>query len=345
MDSSLDTRTVGLRDRQKLERERRIVKAAEKLFARKGYAEVAMEDVAARAGLAVGTIYNYFPSKSALLLAIVRRESESLLARGRKILDHPPRDPVAAACAFTGIFLDDLTRDDRRLWRELFGAAIADPSVVGRRLFEGDAQLVSQLASLLEHYGTCGVLASDLEPIPAATVLYGVCFTWMTAYLMNDAISAEMVRNEIRRGTMIAMRGLFPRTRRNLNYQRRCRTMIEIVEGFPDNVVGILAKGEVTRKDYLEVVIPAIEKALKRNAKVRLYYELGSEFTGIDLGAEWEDFKIGIEHLSRWERVAVVTDVAWIRHAVDAFRFLMPGEFRVFTTGQTSEARKWIVAA
>lgn len=29
--------------------------------------------------------------------------------------------------------------------------------------------------------------------------------------------------------------------------------MIENIEGFPQNVVGILAKGEVTRKDYLEV--------------------------------------------------------------------------------------------
>src|SRR5271168_4892834 len=110
MDSSLNERPVGLRDRQKQERERRIVRAAEKLFARKGYTEVAMEDVAARAGLAVGTIYNYFPSKSALLLAIVRRESESLLARGRAILDEPPRDPLAAVSAFTGIFLDDFTR-------------------------------------------------------------------------------------------------------------------------------------------------------------------------------------------------------------------------------------------
>ena len=211
MDSLSVSPPPGLRDRQKHERESRIAKAAEKLFARKGYADVAMEDVAARAGLAVGTIYNYFPSKSALLLAIVRRGTESLLVRGRKILDDPPRDAVAAACAFTEIFLEDFTRDDRRLWRELFGAAIADPSVVGRRLFEGDAQLVLQLASLLEHYRTCGDLASNLEPIPAATVLYSVCFTSMTAYLMNDAISAEMVRNEIRRGTAIAMRGLFPR--------------------------------------------------------------------------------------------------------------------------------------
>ncbi len=121
--------------------------------------------------------------------------------------------------------------------------------------------------------------------------------------------------------------------------------MIEIVEGFPDNVVGILAKGEVTRKDYLEVVKPAIENSLKRSTKLRLYYNLGAQFAGIDFGAEWEDFKIGIEHLSRWERAAVVTDVPWIRHAVSAFRFLMHGEMRVFTTAQESEARKWIVAA
>ncbi len=211
MDSSLEPRTVGLRDRQKQERERRIVKAAERLFARKGYAEVAMEDVAARAGLAVGTIYNYFPSKSALLLAIVRSETESLLERARKILDDPPSDPVAAVSAFTEIFLEDVTRDDRRLWRELFGAAIAEPSTVGRRLFDGDAQLVTQLASLLDRYRSDGVVPSDVEPLPAATVLYSVCFTWMTVYLMNDAISAETVRNEIRRGVAIAMRGLFPR--------------------------------------------------------------------------------------------------------------------------------------
>jgi len=210
MDSALVLhKPLGRRGRQKQEREQRIVKAAERLFARKGYAEVAMEDIADRAGLAVGTIYNYFPSKSALLLAIVRCETESLLARGRKILEDPPRNPVAGVGAFTEIFLDDFTRDDRRLWRELFGAAIAEPATVGRRLFEGDTQLVTQLAALLERFRCDGILASDIEPMPAATVLYGVCFTWMTAYLMNDAISAEMVRNEIRRGTTIAMRGLF----------------------------------------------------------------------------------------------------------------------------------------
>ncbi len=126
--------------------------AAEKLFARKGYAEVAMEDVAAaRASQSALSTTTSRPNRRCCWQSSGVNQNRCLRA-GRKILDHPPRDPVAAASAFTEIFLDDLTRDDRRLWRELFGAAIADPSVVGRRLFEGDAQLVSQLASLLQHY-------------------------------------------------------------------------------------------------------------------------------------------------------------------------------------------------
>ena len=47
--------------------------------------------------------------------------------------------------------------------------------------------------------------------------------------------------------------------------------MIEIIEGLAENIVGILAEGEVTRKDCLDVLIPAIDAALKRNAKLRLY--------------------------------------------------------------------------
>ena len=159
---------------------------------------------------------------------------------------------------------------------------------------------------------------------------------------MNDAISAEMVRNEIRRGTAIAMSGLFPRAGA-ISIPREDRTMIEIIEGLPENVVGILAKGEVTRKDYLEVVIPAIEKSLKRNASC------GFTMNWVRIHRNRLRRRVGRLQTrnrasSSWERVAVVTDVAWIRHAVNAFRFLMPGEVRVFATGQTSEARKWIVA-
>jgi hypothetical protein len=120
--------------------------------------------------------------------------------------------------------------------------------------------------------------------------------------------------------------------------------MIELLPGFPEGVVAAVAKGQVTRRDYDEVLIPAIEAAFRRREKVRCYYELGQAFTGMDAGAMWEDFRVGFGHLKGWERMAVVTDVDWIKLAINFFRFLVPGEIRIFPTREAAEARRWIVA-
>jgi SpoIIAA-like len=104
--------------------------------------------------------------------------------------------------------------------------------------------------------------------------------------------------------------------------------MLQILSDYPDNVVDAAARDVVSRRDYQNILVPRVELTLKRHPKICCYYELGSKFSGMEAGAIWEDFKIGVEHLTRWERVAVVTDVDWIRHAINVFRFLMPGEDR-----------------
>jgi|SRR5579884_2236756 len=120
--------------------------------------------------------------------------------------------------------------------------------------------------------------------------------------------------------------------------------MIELLSGFPDNVVAARASGRLSRNDYVNVLIPAVDRALARRDKIRCYYELGAELQGVEVGAMWEDFRIGLEHLRAWERVAVVTDVEWMHTAVHAFRFLMPGTVRVFGTADAPEAKRWISA-
>ncbi len=121
--------------------------------------------------------------------------------------------------------------------------------------------------------------------------------------------------------------------------------MIEVLGGFPDNVVAITAKGRITREDYEGVVIPAVNELLKRHGKIRLYYEVGAEYAGFDADAAWEDFKVGVEHWKDWDRVAVVTDVGWIRQTTRAFGFLYSGRLKVFGLAQAADARQWLAAA
>src|SRR5215211_1902980 len=59
-------------DADRQAKEKAILDAALDVFAERGFAEARLADVAARAGVAKGTIYLYFASKEALFEALIR---------------------------------------------------------------------------------------------------------------------------------------------------------------------------------------------------------------------------------------------------------------------------------
>ena len=121
--------------------------------------------------------------------------------------------------------------------------------------------------------------------------------------------------------------------------------MIEILKNFPDNVVAVSCGGQVTKEDYDGILVPAILTAFERHDKIRLFYTTSPNFTGYDPGTIWEDLKIGVEHPTRWERVAVVTDVDWIVQMVRVFSFLVPCPVRLFPSSDAARAHAWLIAA
>lgn len=118
--------------------------------------------------------------------------------------------------------------------------------------------------------------------------------------------------------------------------------MLEKIPDLPDSVVGIKASGHITADDYRNVLVPAVDAALKGERKLRFLYLLGEDVTGFSPGAAWQDSKVGLGHYNRWEKVAVVSDKEWLRHSVDIFGYLIPGEVKAFTAAEEVEARAWV---
>ena len=123
--------------------------------------------------------------------------------------------------------------------------------------------------------------------------------------------------------------------------------MLEPISGLPDNALGFTAKGNVTSEDYETVLIPAVEKKLKSHEKVRLLYHLGDEFEGFEAGAMWDDAKVGLAHITNWEKIAIVTDVNWIKKAGRIFGFAIEtmsvsGHVKVFKNAELDQAKEWI---
>ena len=119
--------------------------------------------------------------------------------------------------------------------------------------------------------------------------------------------------------------------------------MIELITGLPDNVVAIDAKGKVTADDYETVLIPALENALKLHSKVRMLYQMGREFTSITPGAMFDDAKMGMKHLTAFEKIAFVTDVEWMVNAVKVFSVMIPCPVHIYGNDRLAEAKDWLL--
>jgi TetR/AcrR family transcriptional regulator, fatty acid metabolism regulator protein len=68
-----------LKEKQRQERAALILQAAEEVLAEKGYHDTSMDEIAARVGVAKGTLYQHFPSKEDLIFALFERELEMSL--------------------------------------------------------------------------------------------------------------------------------------------------------------------------------------------------------------------------------------------------------------------------
>jgi TetR/AcrR family fatty acid metabolism transcriptional regulator len=87
-----------------------ILKAATTVFARRGYFQSQVADVAREAGVAAGTVYLYFRSKDDLLVSIFERTMREAIADGKACVA-PLTDPVAQLREIARVHLDRMGRD------------------------------------------------------------------------------------------------------------------------------------------------------------------------------------------------------------------------------------------
>ena len=118
--------------------------------------------------------------------------------------------------------------------------------------------------------------------------------------------------------------------------------MIELITGLPDDTVGFNAKGKVTGEDYETVLIPLVEEKLKTHKKINVLYHCGKDFDSFEAHAMWDDAKTGFIHWHSWNKIAIVTDVSWIRGSSKVFGLLIPAKVKLFENKDLDEAVKWV---
>ena len=86
--------------------------------------------------------------------------------------------------------------------------------------------------------------------------------------------------------------------------------MIEPIPDLAGGVIGFTVSGAVSREEYVDVLLPAMQRAL--------------EASGV--------------------RLAIVSDADWVRHAMAVFGWMVPREAPAFSRGELDEVKAWLAS-
>ena len=120
--------------------------------------------------------------------------------------------------------------------------------------------------------------------------------------------------------------------------------MLRQIRDMPAGTFGFEAVGEVEDDDWEHAVEPVLRREIADGRKVRLLYVLGPAAREVEGDAMKADTGFRARHASSFERVAVVSDEDWMRPALRALSFLMPGRAKGFRVRDLAEAKTWLAA-
>jgi AcrR family transcriptional regulator len=100
------------------------LQAAEQLFGTFGYEAVTMTAIAEQAQASIGTLYDYFPDKPTLALALITQYIREAEVHWAKLLQHPP---ARGKASIADVFIEGILEfaHDRIAYLPLLGAPLA----------------------------------------------------------------------------------------------------------------------------------------------------------------------------------------------------------------------------
>ncbi len=172
------------RQARAVERRELLLDAAARVFAQRGYADAQMDEIAAAADTSKGGLYFHFPTKEALVAAVVGRAGDILRRRVHRAMHAAGDDPVARADAALATLIETLSAH-RSLARVLVSETLGGSAIARQCVAEIEDEFTALIAQELRHAldsGRLTLLDAPLDPELTARAWVGMVQSTLAAW-------------------------------------------------------------------------------------------------------------------------------------------------------------------
>jgi len=190
----------------RLARRRQLLAAAQEVFVENGYHAAAMDEIADRAGVSKPVLYQHFPGKLELYLALLDLHVDDMVGRCRDGLATTTENKLRVQATFRAFF--DFVSNQGEAFRLVFESDLRNVAPVRQRVERSLQECAEMVSAVIQEDTGCSAEEAHLLGVGLVGMAEVSARYWMTT---KGSISKEDAEQLIAR---LAWRGIsgFPRT-------------------------------------------------------------------------------------------------------------------------------------
>ncbi|MEO3872693.1 TetR/AcrR family transcriptional regulator [Nonomuraea sp. B12E4] len=190
----------------RLARRRQLLSAAQEVFVENGYHAAAMDEIADRAGVSKPVLYQHFPGKLELYLALLDLHVDDMVNRCREALASTHENKLRVQATFSAFF--DFVSSQGEAFRLVFESDLRNVAPVRQRVERSLRECAEMVSAVIQEDTGCTSDEAHLLGVGLVGMAEVSARYWVTTHgsIPKDAAEQLMAR--------LAWRGIsgFPRT-------------------------------------------------------------------------------------------------------------------------------------
>ena len=194
---------MNLRQTNKANRKKHIVKNAARLFSSVGYDLTAIETVAERSNVSPATIYNNFDDKIGLLLAVLIDESEDIQQISKRLIANRRANDISVIYRLIELYVDHpMEFMNKSCWRQALAASTASSNKKFTQEYQNvDNQLKNLLIDVMHLLHQEQVFRAEADVQSLGELIWNNVNQMFTDFISDEVMPLVELKNAMKRQT------------------------------------------------------------------------------------------------------------------------------------------------
>ena len=194
---------MNLRQTNKANRKKHIVKNAARLFSSVGYDLTAIEMVAERSDVSPATIYNNFDDKIGLLLAVLIDESEDIQQISKRLIANRRANDISVIYRLIELYVDHpMEFMNKSCWRQALAASTASSNKKFTQEYQNvDNQLKNLLIDVMHFLHQEQVFRTEADVQSLGELIWNNVNQMFTDFISDEVMPLVELKNAMKRQT------------------------------------------------------------------------------------------------------------------------------------------------